>query len=398
MNRPITHRRRICYGAQEAFHYPATPKPDKDGSLLTMFRWRSSFTRLHCYACQKRRIYCRLAKHCGQVLIALALGSFALCSTPDAFGVVPAPDGGYAGGNTAEGQSSLLSLTTGIYNTGIGLYSLLSLTDGKFNTGVGAGTLLANTADENTANGAGALLSNTIGEENTANGAFALFSNTEGNQNTADGAFALLSNTTGANNTAIGFQALLNNTGGGGNTAMGASHFVRIPKVLATPPWGIDSLLATTGPRTRRSAFKRSLAGNSGGRNTVLGWAVLANSETAGSENTLVGAGAGGLAQTFGNANVYIGSDVTGSLGESSATRIRNIGSTAIVGGVNVVVEGTGGNGDQRLGYASSSRRYKQEIKPMDKASKTLFALKPVTFRAKENLGPGQRQALWPYC
>lgn len=74
---------------------------------------------------------------------ALLLGSgfFVLCSTPTAFGVVPAPDGGYAGGNTAEGQSALLGRTTGIYNTAVGIYSVLSITDGNFCTGVGAGTL-----------------------------------------------------------------------------------------------------------------------------------------------------------------------------------------------------------------------------------------------------------------
>jgi hypothetical protein len=94
--------------------------------------------------------------------------------------VSPPPDGGYPGGNTAEGYSALLSLTTGVYNTANGIYSLLSLTDGNFCTGVGAGTLLANTADENTATGAGALLSNLAGTGNTADGAFALFSNTGG--------------------------------------------------------------------------------------------------------------------------------------------------------------------------------------------------------------------------
>jgi uncharacterized coiled-coil protein SlyX len=52
------------------------------------------------------------------------------------------------------------------------------------------------------------------------------------------------------------------------------------------------------------------------------------------------------------------------------------------------VLAATGGIGDQILGYASSSRRYKEEIKPMDKASETLFALKPVTFRAKEDMDP----------
>src|SRR5262245_14792036 len=91
---------------------------------------------------------------------------------PPAQAVVPAPGGGYPGGNTAEGQAALSSLTTGTYNTALGLYSLLSLSDGKFNTGVGAATLLINTADENTAIGTGALLLNSTGAQNTANGTF----------------------------------------------------------------------------------------------------------------------------------------------------------------------------------------------------------------------------------
>src|SRR5205085_2599226 len=99
-------------------------------------------------------------------LLCLAAGG------PKAQAVNPAPDGGYPGGNTAEGTNALLSRTAGIYNTAVGIYSLLSLTDGDFCTGVGAGTLLANTADENTATGAGALFSNTSGGGNTANGAF----------------------------------------------------------------------------------------------------------------------------------------------------------------------------------------------------------------------------------
>src|SRR5215475_12948884 len=82
---------------------------------------------------------------------------------PNARAVVPPPDGGYPNGNTAEGQSALLSLTTGSLNTAIGFLSLKTDVSGSGNTGVGAGTLLFNTADQNTATGVAALLSNTTG-------------------------------------------------------------------------------------------------------------------------------------------------------------------------------------------------------------------------------------------
>jgi hypothetical protein len=96
-------------------------------------------------------------------VILITLAFVFLVSLSKSQAVVPPPDGGYAGGNTAEGHLALASLNTsaGLYNTAAGVYSLLSITDGSFCTGVGAGTLLANTANENTATGAGALLSNT---------------------------------------------------------------------------------------------------------------------------------------------------------------------------------------------------------------------------------------------
>src|SRR6476660_7864651 len=96
------------------------------------------------------------------------LGSAALCQFAQA--VAPAPDGGYPGGNTAEGQQALLSLTSGTYNTAVGFLSLRNNIEGQFNTAVGAGALLSNTSgseeardgvisgSQNTAVGAGALL------------------------------------------------------------------------------------------------------------------------------------------------------------------------------------------------------------------------------------------------
>jgi uncharacterized coiled-coil protein SlyX len=156
-------------------------------------------------------------KHCPRAFF--ALGFLALFQIVQA--VVPAPDGGYPGGNTAEGQAALLSLTSGGFNTAVGFLSLRSNTEGQFNTATGAGTLLANTADQNTATGAGAFLSNTTGDANTANGAFALLFNTTGVANTATGNQALNHNTTGSQNTAIGNGALYFNTMGSSNVALG---------------------------------------------------------------------------------------------------------------------------------------------------------------------------------
>ena len=85
--------------------------------------------------------------------VVIALSYFALLTIAQA--VIPPPDGGYAGGNTAEGQAALLSLTTGTFNTAVGFLSLRSNTESSFNTAIGAGTLLSNTAFNNTATGAG---------------------------------------------------------------------------------------------------------------------------------------------------------------------------------------------------------------------------------------------------
>jgi hypothetical protein len=67
-------------------------------------------------------------------LIHILIGIVCIALLPKAQAVVPAPDGGYPGGNTAEGQNALLSLTTGGFNTAVGFLSLRSDTFGSFNT------------------------------------------------------------------------------------------------------------------------------------------------------------------------------------------------------------------------------------------------------------------------
>jgi Chaperone of endosialidase len=153
--------------------------------------------------------------------IVLTLGFLAFPQRTQA--VVPAPDGGYPGGNTAEGQNALLSLNVnaGINNTAVGWFSLKSNIEGQLNTAVGAGTLFNNTASTNTAIGGAAMFSNTGGNSNTAVGMLSLFTNSTGYSNTAIGDSALFHNTTGNGNTANGISALRSNTTGTLNTAVG---------------------------------------------------------------------------------------------------------------------------------------------------------------------------------
>ena len=69
-----------------------------------------------------------------------------------------------------------------------------------------------------------------------------------------------------------------------------------------------------------------------------------------------------------------------GTMGTQTATFIAGITGTAVTGAA-VVVDANG-----QLGVAPSSERFKDEIKPMNKASEAILALKPVTFRYKKEI------------
>jgi uncharacterized coiled-coil protein SlyX len=71
-----------------------------------------------------------------------------------------------------------------------------------------------------------------------------------------------------------------------------------------------------------------------------------------------------------------------GKQGTQKATFIAGIFGTAVSGSTVVV------NSSGKLGVAVSSASFKEAIKPMDKVSEAILALKPVTFRYKEELDP----------
>jgi len=85
---------------------------------------------------------------------------------------------------------------------------------------------------------------------------------------------------------------------------------------------------------------------------------------------------------TNGSGNVCIGVNVVGVAGESNTTRIRNVYSSVATGRAVYV------NSDNKIGTLVSSRRFKDEIKPMDKVSEAILALRPVTFSYKKEIEP----------
>jgi len=350
--------------------------------------------------------------------------------------VSPPPDGEY-GGSTAEGHQALQHLTSGGFLTAIGWESLASNTTGSFSTGVGAGTLAINNGNENTATGAGALLLNTSAVNNTANGALALLFNEMATDNTAVGnralenndssvtgvaafndavgSHALFNNVNGFSNNALGESALFFNVNGSGNTAVGDLALENNDTGGPTPTLGNSNTAVgaealagnTDGDSNNAVGFEALTANTIGVQNNAMGFLALGSNTTgasnvavgdsalsgnsAGSFNTVVGWEAGLTVE--GDDNIYIGA--TSAAGVTSETghirigdptfvtdcNIAGISGATTAAGVPVLVDGTG-----KLGTLPSSKRFKTDIKPMDKASEVLFALNPVTFRYKKQI------------
>src|SRR5438128_2110395 len=342
-----------------------------------------------------------------------ALGLACCALSPGAQAVLPAPDGGYPGRNTAEGEDALFSLTTGQDNTAIGFNALFNNTKGGSNTAVGKQALFLNTSgDNNTAVGNQALFVNTSGDENTAIGAAALASNTTGHENTAVGVQALQDNETGKNNTAVGDSALLINTEGDSNTAVGFESLVSNQTGVGNTASGAQALFGNTTSNFNTAVgfaallHNTTINGVSGDNNTAVGVQALFHNTT-GDFNTAEGFNA--LLNNTGNNNIAIGSNAGSSLstgdnnidignvgvaGESNKIRIgtkgtqkntfiAGISGVTVAGGVGVIIDNSG-----HLGTVVSSERFKDGIKPMDKASEAILALQPVTFRYKQELDP----------
>jgi hypothetical protein len=322
----------------------------------------------------------------------LALALFTLACfmfAPAARAVTPAPDGGYPGQNTAEGEDALFSLTSGGGNTAVGFKALFSNTTGAGNTASGYQALFSNTiGNSNTAKGGFALFSNTTGGNNTANGYGALSGNTTGFLNTANGAYALDQNQRGSQNTANGSYALSNNISGSNNTANGTDALGNNSTGSANTATGYRALVLNNGDNNTATGFN-AMFDNVGGINNTAHGAFALIRNTSGNNNIAVGYNAGG--KLTGSNNIDIGNP--GLQGDSNFIRIGTEGlhtGTFVAGILGSAVNGRPVvvNPNGRLGVTPSSARFKQQIKPMEETSDVIYKLSPVTFRYKHELDP----------
>jgi trimeric autotransporter adhesin len=364
-----------------------------------------------------------------------------LAFLPEAQAVVPPPDGGYPGDNTAEGDGALLNLTSGVWNTALGRQALRNDTTGGANTATGFQALLNNTTgDRNTACGSQSLNRNRVGSDNaaigvgalyfnqstnnTAIGNYALYGNTQGTANTATGYGALSHNGGGDANTATGYQALNSNTfQAGANTATGYQALYNNTSASGNTATGYQALFSnTTGRFNTADGYQALYRNTTGFTNTAIGEFALRNNTT-GYYNTAVGyearfesttgnfntaIGAATLSNNTGSDNIALGDGAgqnlttgdgnidIGSAGEANDSYTIRIGqfhyqTAAFIAGI---YEGTTGSTMTRpvivdengqLGTVASSQRFKTEIEPMGESSEAILALKPVTFHYKHD-------------
>ena len=195
--------------------------------------------------------------------------------------------------------------------------------------------LLNTTGTQNVAVGTDALVFNSVASDNNAVGAFALFNNDSSglglaNFNNAHGRNALQANVDGSQNNAFGDDVMFNVTTGSFNTAVG------------------DDALDFC---------------------------------TTGFSNVAIGDEAGTLVAT-GSHIICIGADVNG------GGPFADFDNTCFIGSIyNEPVSDSGSalavyvDQFNVLGFLPSSKRFKHDIQPMDKASEVLLSLKPVTFK-----------------
>ncbi|MGZ7032376.1 MAG: tail fiber domain-containing protein [Thermoanaerobaculia bacterium] len=184
---------------------------------------------------------------------------------------------------------------------------------------------------------------------------------------------------TGAGNVGVGFDTLLSLTTGLNNVAAGPSAVQRVTAGSNNVGFGSGALSFVT----------------TGSNNVAIGPNAL-NSMDSGSSNIAIGASAGLFLASNANGNIDI--DNAGTNTDGATIRIGTGQTRTFLAGVRGITTGNANaiavvvDSAGQLGTVSSSRRFKQDIKPMGNRTDALMRLNPVTFRYKSQAADSRLQ------
>ncbi len=223
--------------------------------------------------------------------------------------------GSEASNNTAMGEASMNSLTSGCCNTSLGSWSLNNVTSGKYNNAFGYNSLYQNTtASFNCAFGAGSMENNLTGNNNCSYGVSSMSENTTGYDNCAFGRSSLLFNISGYYNTGVGSSSLRSNVYGYENSGLGYNSLKSNTDGYRNVAIGVDAMSSNTigSGNTGIGAYTLTSI-TTGNLNTVIGYQSGTNIIT-GSNNTVLG-------YNTEPSSTSISNQIT--LGNSSVTSLR---------------------------------------------------------------------------
>ncbi|HZV69045.1 MAG TPA: tail fiber domain-containing protein [Saprospiraceae bacterium] len=282
--------------------------------------------------------------------------------------------------NACIGDSSGISITSGMHNTSFGHKSLQGVSFGSDNTVMGYKAAAKTNTFGLTVVGSEALSNNTSGHSITVIGSFGLHSNTTGFWNTGIGYYVLNANTTGSVNTATGCYALYHNTGGISNSAFG---FQAMQYNLTG---GANCAMGTTALNYNESGSRNTAIGTSAlykasqSENTAIGFSAASNT-TIGTNNTAIGTLSLDVNETGGN-NVAIGHSAGNSLGNifnsisiGNHNYLNGADNQAFFGNL-----GIGWNGGNVTWSTFSDARIKTDIQEDVVGLNFINRLRPVTY------------------
>lgn len=282
------------------------------------------------------------------------------------------------GAVTTVGSNIFLGKNSGNFNMGkMATYNYES----SYNTAVGDNTLSSNTTGyNNVALGQGSLKENRTGSLNVAVGVATLFNNINGGSNVAIGLSSLRNSTSSSASVAIGVQSLYSLDAGYGNSSIGINSMLNVTKGDYNVVIGADAGKFISGGSVKLTFMSTSVllgsltkALTDGGSNEI----VIGYNATGNGSNSVT-LGNTSITKTFLRGNIGVGlgtTSPTATLHASGTIRFSSFGAGTLT---------TDANGNLSV---SSDERLKENITPYNRSILDLLKINPISYKWNETSG-----------